>query len=117
MATAKPIASTPRRRRWLRRLALLAVLAVIASLAWFWRPLNAYAVTGASYGARVGCSCRFVAGRELADCRKDFAPGMWLVRLSEDASARSVTASFALFRRQTAFFRPGEGCVLETWTD
>jgi hypothetical protein len=117
MATAKPIASTPRRRRWLPRLALLAVAVIIALLAWFWQPLNSYAVTGASYGARIGCSCRFVAGRELADCRSDFEPGMRWVRLSEDASAKSVTASFALFRRQTAFFRPGEGCVLEKWTD
>lgn len=116
MATAKPIALTPP-RRWRRRLALLPLAIIIALLAWFWQPLNAYAVAGASYGARIGCSCRFVEGRELGDCRKDFEPGMQLVRLSEDASAKSVTASFALFRRQTAFYRLGEGCVLEKWAD
>jgi hypothetical protein len=96
---------------------LLLAVVIIALLAWFWQPLNSYAVTGAAVGARVGCSCRFVERRALADCRKDFEPGMELVRLSEDAKARSVTASFPLLAHQTATYRQGEGCVLETWAD
>lgn len=118
MATAKPIASTPakrpRPRRW-RRVALLVAAVIIALLAWFWQPINSYALTGAAVGARVGCSCRFVEGRSLGDCRKDFEPGMGLVRLSEDTKAKSVTASVPLLAHQTASFRPGEGCVLEKW--
>ncbi|HEX8057873.1 MAG TPA: hypothetical protein VF481_14520 [Novosphingobium sp.] len=86
-----------------------------AVVAWFWHPLHSYAVTGASFGARVGCSCRYVEGRSLGDCRKDFEPGMALVRLSEDETAKSVTASFPLLSHQTATFREGEGCVLERW--
>lgn len=114
MATANPSAQAqPRRRRalWLAA-ALVAALLVV-----FWGPLNAYAVTGASYGAHVGCSCRFIGGRELGDCRKDFEPGMELVTLSEDADARSVTARFLLLSSQTATFREGQGCVLEPWED
>ncbi len=121
MATAKPLPlpprpAQPRRRRWLRTLAVLAII-VAALLAWFRAPLAGYARAGASYGARVGCSCRFVGGRSLGDCRKDFLPGMALVMLSEDASQKSVTARFPLLSTQTARFRPGEGCVLDTWVD
>ncbi|MFA7603100.1 MAG: hypothetical protein WCY29_08840 [Novosphingobium sp.] len=115
MATAKPIASTTPRRRWAFRLGLLLALAAAGVLAWFWGPLYAHAVTGASYGARVGCACRYVEGRPLGDCRKDFVPGMALVRLNEDEEARSVSASFPLLASQTATFREGRGCVLEKW--
>ena len=106
-----PPASHSSRRRWL--VALLVVAAV--ALAWFWKPLGGYAVTGASYGARVACSCRFVGGRSLGDCRKDFESGMALVMLSEDAKAKSVTATFPLLSRQTARFYEGEGCRLDPW--
>lgn len=116
MARARPISPTSPRRR-IRRLLLWLLLAAAAVLAWFWQPLNSYAVTGASYGARVACSCRFVGGRELSDCRKDFEPGMALIMLSENEETRSVTARFPLLSRQTATYRKGEGCVLEPWED
>ncbi len=114
MATAKPIASSLPRRRAPKVILLLALIPVAAA-AWFWRPLTAYALTGASYGARLGCSCRYVEGRSIGDCRKDLGPGMELVRLSEDRQAHAVTASFALLVHQTATFHEGEGCVLEPW--
>jgi hypothetical protein len=94
---------------------LVLATVIIALLAWFWQPLNSYALTGAAVGARVGCSCRFIERRKLGDCRGDFEAGMQLVRLSEDEKARSVTASFPLLAHQTAIFRQGEGCVLEKW--
>ena len=108
VAAASPRAT---RRRW-----PWAVLAVaLAMLAWFRQPLGGYAVTGAAYGARVACSCRFVGGRSLHDCRKDFESGMELVMLSEDAQAKSVTATFPLLSRQTARYYEGEGCRLDPW--
>jgi hypothetical protein len=116
MAIAKPTSTTVKRRRP-GRLLLLAGLGLLLLLAWYWQPLNAYARLGASYGAHLGCSCRFVEGRGLGDCRKDFEPGMSLVTLSEDRQARSVTARFPLLSSQTAAFREGEGCVLEKWSD
>jgi hypothetical protein len=123
MAMAKPSASTklasqtgqPRRRalRW-----SIVVLAILGSVGVFvWPQLHGYAVTGAAYGARVACSCRFVGGRPLGDCRKDFEPGMQLITLSEDTSARSVTARFPLIARQTATYRQSWGCVLEPWDE
>ena len=116
MATAQPISSTPP-RRYLRRALFWLLLLSGAVLAWYWKPLNSYAVTGASYGARVACSCRFVGGRELSDCKKDFESGMGPIMLSEDAKARSITARFPLLSSQTATYRDGEGCVLEPWQD
>lgn len=122
MATAKPAPSPsatgapPGPRRLRRRLVL--VLAVLgALLAWFWQPLNGYATVGAAYGARVACSCRYVGGRDLDDCRKDFEPGMELIMLSEDRKAKSVTARFPLLARQTATYLPGQGCRLEPWRE
>lgn len=99
------------RWRWL----LVPVLALAAALAWYWPTIHGYAITGTSYGARVACSCRFVGGRGLKDCEKDFEPGMALVTLSEDLSAKSVTARFPLIASQTATYRPGWGCQLEPW--
>lgn len=112
---ANPISGVQPRRRakyWLLAGLIAVVLGVV-----FWAPISGYARTGASYGARVACSCRFVGGRELGQCKDDFEPGMELVTLSEDAKAKSVTARFALVHSQTATYREGEGCVLEKWGD
>ena len=115
MATANPRPAGPPRRGTRIWLVAAAILAVLVAL--FWRPVAGYAQVGAAYGARVGCSCRYVAGRSLADCEKDFEPGMELVSLSEDAKAKSVTARFALVHAETATWREGEGCRLDAWKD
>ena len=103
----------PRRARWPWLLAMLAALAALA--AYYGKPLRGYAMTGASYGARVACACRFEGGRSLGDCRKDFETGMDLITLSEDKAAKSVTARFPLLAAQTATYREGWGCLLEPW--
>lgn len=118
MATAKPIASTTLdgpRRHPARKLVLAIALVVFAAAAWFWGPIHARAVAGAAFGARIGCSCHYVEGRSLGQCREDFEPGMSFVHLSEDAETRSVTARVPLLSRQTAVFRDGQGCMLEKW--
>jgi hypothetical protein len=113
MATANPSLPSPQRTR---RRALWFGLALVAGLVvWFWGPLNGYAMAGTSYGARVACSCKFLGGRSLDDCRKDFEPGMELIMLTHDVEAKSVTATFPLLVSQTATFREGQGCRLEPW--
>jgi hypothetical protein len=93
------------------------VICALVTLGASWPQLHMFARTAASYGARVGCSCRYVGGRGLADCRKDFEPGMGLVWLSEDAAAHRITARYAIFASQTATWRPGPGCLLEPWQE
>lgn len=115
MATAKNSAQRSR-PAWLKVLVVLALVA--AAAAWFYRePIFGLSRTGAAFGARTACSCRYVAGRDLADCKKDFEPGMEAVFLRDDEEEKAVTAFVPLIASETARFRPGYGCVLEPWKD
>lgn len=113
MATAK--SSTGYKRRiWPRALLVLAIVG--AALAWAYRePIRGLATTGSAFGARTACSCRYVAGRSLADCEKDFEPGMEAVFLSDDEEEKAVTAYVPLVASDTARYRAGFGCVLDPW--
>lgn len=105
-----------RRPLWLKAAVILVL--VLAALGWFFRaPLYGYADTGAAVGARTACSCRYVAGRSLKDCEKDFEPKMEIVFLSEDQAIHSVTGYVPLVSSETAHYRPGYGCVLDPWRD
>ena len=117
MATAKRTMfgqGRPGRRIWPRALFVLVVLGGTAG--WYYRtPIAGYTATGAAFGARTACSCRYVAGRPLGDCKKDFEPGMEVVFLSDDPATKSVTAWVPLLASATAQHREGFGCVLEPW--
>ena len=115
MATAKR--HRQGRRGWWPR-ALLALVALGLALFWYYRaPAQGYATLGAAYGARTACACRYIAGRDLADCKKDFEPGMEVVFLSDDEDTKSVTAYVPLLASDTATFREGYGCVLQPWSE
>lgn len=90
---------------------------LLAALAWerWGEGLRDDATAGTAYLARVACSCRYVAGRSLDDCAKDKLAGMELIRLSENAETKSVTASVPLIASDTASYREGYGCVLQPW--
>ena len=63
--------------------ALVLIAGAIATGLYTYRaPISGYADAGSAYAARVGCSCRFVAGRSLSDCEKDKLAGMELVTLA-----------------------------------
>jgi hypothetical protein len=106
----------PRPRRWPYLVVLVLAVLVVAALAWVWTPARRYAVTGAAYGARVACSCRYIGGRSLADCHKDLERQTAWASLSEDPAAHSVTASYPLLASQTATYHEGWGCQLQPWT-
>jgi hypothetical protein len=109
--TGKPLGRSSVRRR--RRIGWLALLAGLLALAWNWSAIVAQAEAGAAYGARIACSCRFIGGRPLDDCAKDFMPGMSLVTLSEDAQAKRVTARVFPLASETVRYRQGPGCMFE----
>jgi hypothetical protein len=96
---------------------LLAIIALgVGGAAWAFRePINGYGSIASAYSARVACSCRFVAGRSLEDCRKDKLAGMEAVTLRDNPEAKSVTARFPLVAEATATYREGYGCVLEPY--
>ncbi len=90
---------------------LLVTLLFAAGLyAWRQKPLLEL---GVGYGARVACGCRYIGKRSLADCHKDFEPGMALIQLSEDAANKSIRASVPLIASRTVRFDPILGCQAE----
>jgi hypothetical protein len=119
LAMAKTAISSTRQRPRKRSLALwgllIVALGLMAVFIAFREPIRGYSGVSTAYSARVACSCRFVAGRSLADCAKDKLAGMELVTLVDDPAARSVTARFPLMASTTATYREGYGCVLEKW--
>ncbi len=114
MATAK----TSGKRTRTNRIVWLGAAIVLLLALWlaFGATAMGYARAGTAYGARVACSCRFVAGRPLSDCAKDKLAGMELVTFSEDEAEKSVTARMLLVT-DTARMKPGYGCVLDRWND
>lgn len=114
------LANAKSRRR--SRLWLFLILLAGAGLAALWfssfgQRLRGDATAGTAYGARVACSCRFVAGRSMEDCAKDKLAGMGMIRFTADEEAKSVTASVPLIARETASLRDGYGCVLQSWSE
>ncbi|MEZ5710411.1 MAG: hypothetical protein R3E02_13590 [Blastomonas sp.] len=102
--------------RW--RIITGVILLILIGVTLYMLPtLRAYSQTGASYAARVACSCRYLGGRDLSDCKKDLEPGMEVVWLSEDEGKQRVNASVPLLADESAEFRPGYGCVLMTEKD
>ncbi len=114
---AKQSSRKGRTRRIVVTVLLVSLATIAALLLWFRQPIAGYAQTGTAYAARVACSCRHAGGRTLEDCEKDKLAGMELVRLSEDAAEKSVTASFPLVASETARWKDGYGCVLQRWED
>ncbi len=115
MATAKNTQAGTRRTN---RIAWAGAAIVVLLALWlaFGSAALGYARAGTAYGARVACSCRFVAGRPLDDCAKDKVGGMELLTLSDDDADKSVTARMLLVA-DTARMKPGYGCVLDPWND
>ncbi|TMM48149.1 hypothetical protein [Qipengyuania marisflavi] len=105
---------SPRSRRWFWLILIAAALAGAAWIVWG-EGVRKTGAAATAYGARVACSCRFVAGRSLDDCGKDKLEGMELVSFSEDEAGKSVTAAIPLIASDTATYRKGYGCMLKEW--
>jgi len=113
MATAKPTGDK-RRTPWLKLLVFVAMIG--GGAAWYYGDvIDGYSQAGTGYAAKGACSCRYIGGRELNQCKDDLMPGMAAIWLSEDEDERSVTARVPLVESVTATYREGYGCVLESW--
>lgn len=94
-------------------LAILAILIIAALL--FAERMRPQLELGTGYAARVACACRYIGNRPLAQCTKDFEPGMEQIRLSENPAQKRVTASVPLLAHRTARFDPLLGCQAEAF--
>lgn len=101
------IPPAPRRRLW--PWVLLAAVAVLAI--WYFPTLKAQAEAGSAYAARIGCSCRYVQGRPLDSCTRDFEPGMEMISVGDDPATKTVTGSAPLLASRSARYEGASGCV------
>lgn len=93
-----------------RRIILIAVLIAGFLYARSQKPLLQL---GVGYGARVACGCRYIGNRSLADCKKDFEPGMEAIQLSENPATKTITASVPLLVSRAATYDRVLGCQVE----
>lgn len=94
---------------WKRTALIIAVIAAVA-IAWNWSLISGNARLATAYGAHVGCSCRYIGGRDLNSCEQDFEAGMEMVSLSDDADSKAVTASIPIIASATARYDAASGC-------
>lgn len=104
--TIPPVAAK-RRRIW--PWLLLAAIAALA--AWYYPTLKAQAEAGSAYAARIGCSCRYVQGRDMDSCIRDFEPGMEIISVGDDVATKTVTGSVPMMASRSARFEGASGCV------
>lgn len=99
-----------RRVGWAAVSVLLLIMVVIAVKL---PDLRAQAELATAFGARTACVCHHIGGRPLADCRKDFEPGMEVVSIAKDGP--TIRASVPLLGESSATFREGWGCQIEPY--
>ena len=67
---------------------------------------------GSAYAAQVGCSCHFIEGRSIGSCETDMEEAAWMVSMTADDSAGTVTGSVPLLASRTARHDTVMGCQL-----
>jgi hypothetical protein len=89
-----------------------AVLALLVLwLIYNFSDIKGQAKLGTSYAAHIACSCRYIEGRPLSACYKDFEPGMGMISLTDDPENKRVTASVPLLASAVAERRGDFGCL------
>ena len=114
MATATSNTGTDNAWPVRRKIKYGFAIAIALLVGWFvlnFADIKEQAKLGASYGAHVACSCRYIEGRQLASCESDFEPGMEMVRLSADDENQRIRASIPLLAEAYAERRGSFGCL------
>ncbi|WP_084396242.1 hypothetical protein [Henriciella aquimarina] len=91
----------------------LAIIGLAGALVWqVWlKDQVAYAKVATAYGAKMVCSCRFVAGREMESCKGDFTADVSAVTFSEDGETIRASVLGGVISAE-ADHEEGLGCVL-----
>lgn len=94
------------------RYGIYAVLALLFLwLVFNFSHIKAQAQLGTAYASHVACSCRYIEGRPLDSCYRDFEPGMGMVSLSDDPKHKRIKASVPLLASAIAERRGEFGCL------
>lgn len=94
-------------------LAVVVVFGLAGALAWqFWlKDQMAFAKIASAYGAKMVCSCRFVAGRDMDSCQGDFTVDTSQFTFEEAENMVRVSLVGGLVSSQ-AVHEPGLGCAV-----
>ena len=115
MATAtspKPTSKAPMSLWQKAKYAIFAIFGLaILWLVFNFSDIKGQAKLGTSYAAHIACSCRYMEGRTLNSCYKDFEPGMGMVSLTDDPTHKRITASVPLLAQAVAERRGDFGCL------
>ncbi len=92
---------------------IAVVLAIGAGIGWqVWlKDQVAYAKVATAYRAKMVCSCRFVAGREMDSCMQDFTVDISAVTVSEEEDTITASVLGGAIKSRAAF-EDGLGCAL-----
>ena len=101
-----------RRRKLAVGAAALGAVALVWG-GWTWYRLRYAVDIGAAMLAKQMCSCVYLAGRDVADCRADQFESMDRIRLELLRGQQRVRAWVPGLGERTAVHRPGLGCTLE----
>ncbi|MFN3749400.1 MAG: hypothetical protein ACK4SJ_12020 [Sphingorhabdus sp.] len=114
MATATSNTGTNKAWPVRRKIKYGFAIAIALLVGWFvlnFADIKEQAKLGASYGAHVACSCRYIEGRTLASCKSDFEDGMEMVSVRDDPANRRITATVPLLAKAVAERRGEFGCI------
>ncbi|WP_300391399.1 hypothetical protein [Henriciella sp.] len=94
-------------------LVVVGLLAVSGALFWqIWlKEQVAYAKVATAYGAKMVCSCRFVAEREMSSCMEDFTEDLSAVSFSEGEDKIRTSVLGGVVSAE-ARYENGLGCTL-----
>lgn len=89
---------------------------LLGALGWqfFLREQVEYARIAAAYGAKMVCSCRFVAERPMESCLGDFTSDFSMVSFHETAGSVRAEVLGGLVRAEAKQTGPDAGCRLVT---
>lgn len=92
---------------------LIIVIGVAALLGWqfFLKDTLAQARVAVPYGAKMVCSCRFVAERPMDSCMQDFTEDLSAVSFTEDGETIRASVLGGWIKAE-ASHEPGLGCTL-----
>ncbi len=90
---------------------LLIIAIILGYILYNMASFTGNAQLGTAYASHIMCSCRYIQGRSLEDCQKDFEPGMDIVHISDDPTNKRLTASVTFLSEAVAEYRGDFGCI------